>query len=146
MQDELRDFTLESIVGVFFGDYATPGFIDDVKRYMPAISSGLFSLPVRFPSALHDLPIFGYGKSMDAREAFSGVIRRVLEERRVDFTSDEGGSSSTDRKRAGVLDSLIEIQEREKGSELGQEGNFDDDFIVDNVRDGHLGLVLRCYQ
>ncbi len=139
MQNELRSFTLGSIVGVFFGDYATPELMEDVKRQMPILISGLFSFPVRFPWPLNKLPFFAYGKSMDAREALSGIVRRVLDERRAVLA--EGGSNSIGGKSAGVLDSLVEIQEREKGSEQGQEGAFDDDFIIDNVRASHLWLV-----
>lgn len=141
MLDELMDFTLNSIVGVFFGDYATHEFMEDVKLYMPAIARGMLSLPMRFPWPLNKIPVFSYGKSMDAREAFSGVIRRVIEERRADISSAGGGSGSTGGKSAGVLDSLIEIQQRENCSKPGQEGIFDDDFIVDNVRVGCLSHV-----
>lgn len=145
MQDELRSFTLESIVGVFFGDYASPELMEEVKRYLPTITSGLFSFPVRFPWPLDNIPFFAYGKSMDAREAFSGTVRRVLDERRAVLAEGGGGGNSTGGKSAGVFDSLIEIQQREKGSERGQEGAFDDDFIVDNVRVSHLWLVAwRC--
>ena len=136
MMDELLDFTLELITGVLFGDYASPEFMEDVKRYLPAIGDSLLSIPVRFPWPLNTLPVFGYGKSMDAREAFSGAVRRVLEERRADLSSAERGSGSIDGKNAGVLDSYMAIQQRESASEAGQQGTFDDQFIVDNVRVG----------
>ena len=134
MLDELGIFTLESITGVYFGDYATAELMEDVQRYMPAISNGLLSLPVRFPWPLNKLTVFSFGKSMDAREAFAGVIRRVLNERRADLLSAGVGGNGTGGKSAEVLDSLIEIQQRENGSEDGQGGTFDDHFIVDMVR------------
>jgi len=131
MLDLLSVFTLEAIAGVYFGDYATPDLIGDVKRYMRAISSGLFSIPVRLPWPINKLPVLSFGKSMDARKALSGEIRRVLEERRADMLSVGEGSSGTGGKNAGVLDSLIELQ-------WEQGGTFDDDFIVDVVRVGRL--------
>ena len=134
MFDELTDFTMESITGVFFADYATPDLMEDVKRYMPTIVNGLFSFPVRFPWPLNELALFSFGKAMDARKAFSGVILRVLEERRADISSVGGGSSDIGGKSAGVLDSLIETQQ-------AQEGTLDDNFIVDTVRLSHRWLV-----
>ncbi len=152
MLDELMDFTQTSIIGVFFGDYATPEFTKAVSRYMPAIGSGLMSFPMRFPWPLNKIPVFGYGKAMDARGAFCGVIRRVIEERRADISSAGGVSGGTGGKNAGVLDSLFEMQQRDHVSEPGQEGVFDDDFIVDNVRVGgsqrvasDLGLLFNLY-
>ena len=123
MLDELADFTMEAITGVFFADYATPELMEGVKRYMPTIVAGLFSIPVRFPWPLNELALFSFGKAMDAREAFSGVIRGVLEERRADISS-AGGACG---KSAGVLDSLVETLR-------GQEGTLDDNFIFDTVR------------
>lgn len=139
MLDELADFTMELITGVLFGDYATPELMKDVKNFLPALSKAMFSFPVRFPWPLNKVPVFGYGKSMDAREAFSGVIRGVLDERRADILSvGEDSSGTAGGKSAGILDSLIELQQREKVSEEGQEGTFNDDFIVDTVRVDHL--------
>ena len=127
MFDELTEFTMESITGVFFADYATSEVMEAVKRYMPTIVNGLFSFPMRFPWPLNKLALFSFGKSMDAREAFSSVICRVLEERRADIASARGGSSGTAGKSAGVLDALIEVQQ-------GHQGTLDDSFIVDTVR------------
>lgn len=135
VQDEMRDVTLEAIAGVFFGDYATPEFMEDIKRLLPAISSGLFSIPVGLPWSLTRLPVFGYGRSMDAREAFKldkFDILNVLEERRADLASAKEGTNS--EKSAGLVDSLIVIQQNQMGTEDGQDGSFDDDFIVENVR------------
>lgn len=132
IEDEMKDVTSEAIAGVFFGDYATPELMADTRRVLPAISRALFSIPVRFPWPLNRLPAFGFGRSMDARESFKSEILRVLEERRADMVSAEEGSSGG--KSAGLLDSLILIQQRQKGLEGTQGGSFDDDFIVDNVR------------
>ena len=142
MFDELMDFTMESITGVFFADYATPELMEDVKRYMPAIVKGFLSIPVRFPWPLNEFALFSFGLAMEARGAFSGVIRGVLEERRADISSAEEDSSSTGGKSAGVLDSLIETRQE-------QEGTLDDNFIVDSVRVSHLwvlavGSSLQC--
>ncbi|CAN0343968.1 unnamed protein product, partial [Hapterophycus canaliculatus] len=131
LQDEVRDFTLEAITGVFFGDYATTELLDDVKGLLPVITSGLFSLPVRFPWPLNKLPVLGFAASMDAREAFKLIVLSVLEERRAEWTSTGGTSSGG--KSAGILDSLIEIQQKQMGLEDGRQQCFDDDFIVDNV-------------
>lgn len=137
MLDELASFTLESIAGVYFGDYATPEFMEDIRRYMPTITKSVFSIPIWFPWPLNKLPLFGFGKSMDARAAFSDVVRRVADDRRVALAAERsGGSSRTGGKSAGVLDALLEIQ-REQG------GTFDDDFIVDNVSTNSLMLKLR---
>ena len=143
MLDELFDFTLELVAGVFFGDYASPEFLDNVKRYMPAIGNGLLSFPMRFPWPLNKLPVFGYGVSMDAREAFSSAVRRVIEERRADLPYAGEDSGRTDGKSAGVLDSYMAMQQRENSSDRGQDGTFDDDFIIDNVRVGHLWIVIH---
>ncbi|CAN0034904.1 unnamed protein product [Scytosiphon promiscuus] len=131
LQDELRGFTQEAIVGVYFGDYATPELLENVRRFLPTITRGLFSLPVRFPWPLSQLPVLGFGASMDAREAFKSIVLSVLEERRTDGTADHAGGVGG--KSAGILDSLIEIQQDQMGREDGQEGIFDDDSIVDNV-------------
>ena len=119
----MTDFTLESIAGVFFGDYATSEFMEDMKRFLPSIASGLFSIPIRFPWPLSKFPAFGYGRSMEARDAFASDVLNVLQERRADLASvEERGSGG---KSAGLLDSLILTQ---------QDQGFGDDFIVDNVR------------
>eukprot|EP00903_Cladosiphon_okamuranus_P015049 g13922.t1 len=131
VQDEVSDVTMESIAGVFFGDYTTPKFVELIKRLLPVVVFGLVSFPVGFPWPLNQAPVFGFGKSMDARNAFKSEILKVLEERRADLASAEeetGGGKS-----AGLLDSFIEIQQNEMGLEGGQDGSFDDDFIVDNV-------------
>ena len=133
MLDELSDFTLESIVGVYFGDYATLELLEEVKRYVPTITKSVFSVPLRFPWPLNKLALFGFGKSIDARAAFSVIVHRVVDERRADLSSAREGSSSAGGKSAGILDSLFEIQQ-------GQEGFFDDDFIVDQVRTDRLWL------
>lgn len=125
----MRDITLEAITGVFFGDYASPEFTEDIKRYLPAISSGLFSIPIRFPSPLNKIPVLGFGRSMDAREAFKFNILDVLEKRRIDLAS-AAGEGSSGGKSAGLLDSFMKIQD----TEAGRAAKFDDDFIVDNVR------------
>ena len=130
----MRDVTLESIAGVFFGDYATPEFIQDITRRLPAIASALFSIPVRFPWPLNRVPVLAFGRSMDAREAFKLDVLKVLEERRADMASaeeEDGGGKS-----AGLLDSLIELQHSQADTAEGRDGSFDDDFIVDNVRVG----------
>ncbi len=141
MLDELSSFTLEAIAGVYFGDYASPDLIGDVKRYMRDISSGLFSLPVKIPWPINKLAVLSFGKSMNARAALSGDVRRVLGERRADLLSAGGASSGTGGKSAGVLDSLIGLQQE-------QGGTFDDDFIVDMVRVGRQwpedGILALC--
>lgn len=138
LQDELRFFTLEAITDVFFGDYATPELFDEVKRFLPVISWGLVGLPVRCPWPLNKLPVFGFGKAMDAREAFKTTILRILGERRAERASTDAGGR--DGRSAGILDSLIELQQKQMGRKDGQEDMFDDDFIVDNVRVVRLHL------
>lgn len=135
LQDELRDFTLESITGVYFGDYATPDLLEDVKQLLPVMTSGLISLPVRFPSPLNKLPVFGFARSMDARETLKSIILSELEKRRAAWACTDGGDRGG--KSAGILDSLIEIQRNQMDLEHGRQGTFDDDFIVDNVSDVH---------
>lgn len=137
---------MESIAGVFFGDYATPDFVGNIKRYLPAISFGLFSFPVRFPWPLNQIPVFGFGRSMDAREAFKSDVLGVLDERRADLDSaKEGGSSG---KSAGLLDSLIRIQQNQLETEGGNDERFDDDFVFDNVRTYRINTACcfdRCF-
>lgn len=133
LQDELRGFTMEAITGLFFGDYATSELLDNVKRLLPVISSGLISLPVRFPSPLNKLPLLNFATSMDAREALKSIILSVLGERRADRASVDGDSRGG--KSAGILDSLIDIQEKQTDLDDGRQINFDDDFVVDNVSD-----------
>ncbi|CAM9217969.1 unnamed protein product [Ectocarpus sp. 8 AP-2014] len=130
MQDDLRRFSLESIAGAFFGDYATPRFIEDTGRLLPILSQGLISIPFRFPPPLNKLPMLGFGLSMDAREELKGVIRDALHRRRADLASGEGTS-----KNPGVLDSFFDLQDQQQmGAEGALDGSFsfDDDFIIDN--------------
>eukprot|EP00903_Cladosiphon_okamuranus_P015051 g13924.t1 len=131
VQDEMSDVTMESIAGVFFGEYATPEVLERIKRLLPVATFGLFSIPVRFPWPLNQYPVFGYGKAMDARKALTSEILKVLEERRAELDSAEGETESW--KSAGLLDSFIETQRNEMCLEEGQDGSFDDDFIVDNL-------------
>lgn len=130
LQNEMRDVTLESIAGVFFGDYATPELMKDIKRLLPVLANGLFSLPVRFPWPLNQLPVLGFGRSMNAREEFKLYVLNVLKERRADWASAEEGNSGG--KSAGLLDSLLMTQRNQMDLTGGQD--FDDDFIFDNVR------------
>lgn len=136
MQDELSDFTLETIYGVLFGDYPTPKVMEDVKRLFPVISGGLISFPVRFPWPLSLLPALGFGTSMDTRGAFQDVVRDVLQARRADLAPTEGATKGT--RCGGLLDSLMEVQRQQTGLDELQEGSisspFDDDFIIDNIR------------
>ncbi|CAM9562186.1 unnamed protein product [Ectocarpus sp. 12 AP-2014] len=130
MQDDLRRFSLESIAGAFFGDYATPRFVEDTGRLLPILSQGLVSIPIRFPPPLNRLPMLGFGLSMDAREELKGVIRDALYRRRVDLASGEGTS-----RNPGVLDSFFDLQDQyQMGAEGALDGSFsfDDDFIIDN--------------
>lgn len=132
MQDDLRRFSLESIAGAFFGDFATPRFIEDTGRLLPILSQGLISIPFRPPPPLNKLPMLGFGLSMDAREELKGVIRDALRRRRVDLASGEGTN-----KNPGVLDSFFDLQDQQQmGAEGALDGSFsfDDDFIIDNVR------------
>eukprot|EP00903_Cladosiphon_okamuranus_P005807 g5752.t1 len=132
IEDEMMGIALGSISGVFFGDYASFEFMKDMKRLLPALSSGLFGvLPVRLPWPLHQLPLLRFGKAMDAREVLRKNILNVLEERRADLASVE--NSSTGGKNAGLLDSLMELQQDQVGTNAEQDGSFDDDFIADNV-------------
>ncbi|CAM9885429.1 unnamed protein product [Ectocarpus sp. 4 AP-2014] len=130
MQDDLRRFSLESIAGAFFGDYATPRFIEDTGRLLPILSQGLVSIPFRFPPPLNRLPMLGFGLSMDAREELKGVIRDALHRRRVDLASGQGTN-----KNPGVLDSFFDLQDQQQiGADGALDGSFsfDDDFIIDN--------------
>lgn len=134
MRDELRNFALEAFIGVLFGDYATPKLVEDIKRLISSITSGLFSLPVRFPWPMNKLPVLAFGKSMDARQELQGIICDLLQERRADFAAvEETGKSG---KSGGIFDKLVEIQQQRMEPEEMQEGSvsFDDDFIIDNVR------------
>ncbi|CAN0450608.1 unnamed protein product [Hapterophycus canaliculatus] len=126
---------MEAITGVFFGDYATAELLDDVKRLLPVITSGLMSLPVRFPWPLNKISLLGYSRSMKAREAFKSIILGILQDRRLDQASKDGGSRGG--KSAAFLDALIEVQQQQMGLEDGREQIFGDDFIVDNVRNVH---------
>ncbi len=133
MLDELSSFTLESIAGVYFGDYATPEFMEDTKRYLPAVTKSLFSIPSWFPWPLNKHPLFGFRKSKEARAVFSDMVRKLANDRRADLA--EGGSTRTDGKSGGILDKFLELQ-REQGE------TFDEDFIVDSVRTDHLLLKI----
>lgn len=143
MQDEITDVTLESIASVFVGDYAAPEFMKDVKRLLPVVAGGVFSaIPVRLPWPLNQLPGLGFGRSMDARESLKSIVLKVVEERRDDLASSQSGGR--DGKSAGLLDSLMELRQNKADIEGVQDGSFDDDFIVDNVRTDHLGHVFRA--
>ena len=133
------DITLESIAGVFFGDYATPDFTEDLKRLLPSMTSGALSFPVKFPWPLNQIPVFAFGRSMDAREAIESNVRKVLQERRADLASSGRGSRSG--KSAGVMDSLVELSQKQTGLQGVPAGSFDDDFIVDNVRTSNMQLA-----
>lgn len=133
MQDELTSFTLEAVAGAFFGDYATPDFVKDVKRLLPVMTGGVFSLPVRFPWPLSKIPMLSFRKSMKARKAFEGIVRDLLQERRLDLTVAERAAKG---KSGGLLDSLFKIQQEQRElDQMQKDGKlFDDHFIIDNVR------------
>ncbi|CAB1106783.1 unnamed protein product [Ectocarpus sp. CCAP 1310/34] len=129
IQDDITDFTLESIAAGLFGEYATPNFMQDTKRLLPALLTGLFSFPYKFPPPLNKLPPFAFGSSMDARQEYKGVVRELIQRRRADVAAGMGASNS-----GGILDLFFELEKQYQMD--AEEGSFffDDDFIIDNVR------------
>ena len=130
------DVTLGSVAGVFFGDYATPEVMDHLKRLLPFTATGALSFPVKFPWPLNQTPVFAFGRSMDAREALESNVRKVLQERRADLASSERGSRGG--KSAGVMDMLMELNQKQTGLDGMPAGSFDDDIIFDNVRTSNI--------
>ncbi|CAM9850857.1 unnamed protein product [Ectocarpus sp. 8 AP-2014] len=128
IQDDITDFTLESIAAGLFGEYATPNFMQDTKRLLPALLAGLFSFPYRFPPPLNKLPMFAFGSSMDARQEYKGVVRDLIQRRRADVAAGMGASNS-----GGILDSFFELQKQYQMDAEEGSFSFDDDFIIDNV-------------
>lgn len=130
MLDEINSYTLEVISRCFLGDYATVEVVKDIKRLLPIICKGLMSVPMRFPWPLRKIPAFSFGQGMAARKEFKEIFEGVLLDRQVDMTA--GGAVLN----AGVLDTLLDMQQRQRsmGGALEGEILFDDDFIFDNVR------------
>lgn len=128
IQDDITEFTLESITAGLFGEYATPDFVEDTKRLLPALTKGLFSIPYRFPPPLNKLPMFAFGSSMDAREEFKGVVRDLIQRRRADVAAGMGASKS-----GGILDSFFDLQKQYQMDAEEGSFSFDDAFIIDNV-------------
>lgn len=133
MLDEIRNLTLEVISRCLFGDYATDEVIDNIARLFPTISSGIMSIPRSFPWPLNKKPIFSFGHAIKAREEFKEMFQDLIRERRADKRKCRCSSG-------GVLDALLDMQERQSSTGGPKEGGivFDDDLIFDNVSAGFI--------
>ena len=136
MLDDIRSFTLETISIGILGAYASESVIEDIAHLLPVLATGVVSIPKRFAWPLNKLPMFRFGRSLDARVKLIELIQGILKQRREDKVrlSSEGVSDSG--TVTGVLDALLEMQGKQAeagGPEPGQ-AEYDDEYIVDNVR------------
>ena len=136
MLDDIRSFTLETISIGILGAYASESVIEDIAHLLPVLATGVVSIPKRFTWPLNKLPMFRFGRSLDARVKLIELIQGILKQRREDKArlSSEGVSDSG--TVTGILDALLEMQGKQAevgGPEPGQ-AEYDDEYIVDNVR------------
>lgn len=132
MLSEIYGITLEIISRCFFGDYATEELLRDLGRVVPVLANGILSVPIRFPWPLNKFPAFSFGLAMDAREELVQLLGNILRERR----SDLGADDEQRRERSGaVIDSLLDMQAKQITDGVLANGvEFDDEFVIDNVR------------
>ena len=137
--EDIQAFTLETIARAMLHDYATDNIISDILRIAPVQFAGAFSVPRRFPWPLNQLPLFSFGRSMEARQEFVGIMKGVLDERKneVKSTTPSGGSGKQWRN-AGVLGTFVDIQakQRDAGGPGEGEVEIDDDYIITSVSNG----------
>ena len=136
MLDDIRSFTLETISIGILGAYASESVTEDIAHLLPVLATGVVSIPKRFTWPLNKLPMFQFGRSLDARVKLIEVIQGILKQRREDKArlSSEGVSNSS--TATGILDAMLEMQgkQAEAGGPVPGQAEYDDEFIVDNVR------------